>query len=67
MLQLSRAKPDNPASNIYNRKKTAGSCPERVARSGSRLDNMRGAVGVMNSELSRPDLLATVQSGRKQA
>ena len=44
-------------------------CLERVARSdyGSCLDNVRGAVGAMNAELSQPDLLATVQSGRKQA
>ena len=45
---------------------TAGGCLDRVARSGLRRDNVRGAVGAMNAELSRPDLLATVQSGRKQ-
>ena len=28
---------------------------------------VRGSVGAVNTELSRPDLLATVQSGRKQA
>ena len=39
------------------------SCLERAARSGSG----RGSVGAMNAELSRPDWLATVQSGRKQA
>ena len=40
---------------------------ERIARSGSCRDNVRGAVGIMNAGLWRPDLLATVQSGRKQA
>ena len=35
--------------------------------SGSCRDNVRGAIGAMYAELSRPDLLATVQSGRKQA
>ena len=43
------------------------SCLERVARSGSGRDSVRGSVGAMNAELSRPDGLATVQSGRKQA
>ena len=43
------------------------SCLERAARSGSGRDNVRGSVGAMNAELSRPDLLATVQLGRKQA
>ena len=33
---------------------------------GSCCDNVRGSVGAMNAELSRPDLLATVQLGRKQ-
>ena len=42
-------------------------CLERVVRSGSRHDSVRGAVGAMNTELSRSDLLAMVQSGRKQA
>ena len=42
------------------------SCLERVARSGSGLDSVRGLVGAMDAELSRPDWLATVQSGRKQ-
>ena len=42
-------------------------CLERVARYGSGRDNVRDSVGAMNAELSRPDLLATVQSGRKQA
>ena len=46
---------------IYN------SCLERAARSGSGRDSVRGSVGSMNAELSRPDGLATVQSGRKQA
>ena len=43
------------------------SCLERAARSGSGRDSVRGSVGAMNAELSRPDWLATVQSGRKQA
>ena len=34
---------------------------------GSGRDNVRGSVGAMNAEQSRPDLLATVQLGRKQA
>ena len=34
--------------------------------SGSCRDSI-GSVGAMNAELSRPDLLATAQSGRKQA
>ena len=42
------------------------SCLERVARSGSGRDSIRGLVGAMDAELSRPDWLATVQSGRKQ-
>ena len=40
---------------------------EIVARSRSRRDKVRVSVGAMNAELSRADLLATVQSGRKQA
>ena len=43
------------------------SCLERAACSGSGRDSVRGSVGAMNAELSRPDGLATVQSGRKQA
>ena len=43
------------------------SCLERAARSGSGRDSVRGSVGAMNAELSRPVWLATVQSGRKQA
>ena len=43
------------------------SCFERVARSGSGRGSVRGLVGAMDAELSRPDWLATVQSGRKQA
>ena len=43
------------------------SCFERAARSGSGRDSVRGSVGAMNANLSRPDGLATVQSGRKQA
>ena len=42
------------------------SCLERVARSGSGRDSVRGLVGAMDAELSQPDWLATVQSGRKQ-
>ena len=38
----------------------------RVARSGSGRDSVRGLVGAMDAELSRPDWIATVQSGRKQ-
>ena len=53
--------------HIYHRKKTPSSCLERIARSGSCRDSVRGSVGAMNAELSRPDLLVTVQSGRKQA
>ena len=41
-------------------------CLERVARYGSGRDNVRGSVGAMNAELSRPDLLATVQLVRKR-
>ena len=52
---------------IYHRKKTPGGWLERVARSGSCHDSVRGSVGAMNAELSRPNLLATVHSGRKQA
>ena len=43
------------------------SCFETAARSGSGRDSVRGSVGAMNAKLSRPDGLATVQSGRKQA
>ena len=43
------------------------SCFERAARSESGRDSVRGPVGAMNAKLSRPDGLATVQSGRKQA
>ena len=43
------------------------SCFERAARSGSGRDSVRGSVGAKNAKLSRPDGLATVQSGRKQA
>ena len=43
------------------------SCFERAASSGSGRDSVRGSVGAMNAKLSRPDGLATVQSGRKQA
>ena len=39
---------------------TAGGCLDRVARSGSCRDIVRGLVGAMNPALSRPDLLATV-------
>ena len=53
---------------IYHRKKTQGGCLERVARAGSCRDSsLCGSVGAMNDDLSRPDLLATVHSGRKQA
>ena len=43
------------------------SCLERAARSGSGRDSEHSSVGAMNAELSRPDWLATVKSGRKQA
>ena len=39
---------------------------ERVARCGSGRGNVRGVVGIMNAARSRPDWLASVQSGRKQ-
>ena len=54
-------------SNIHNRKTTPGGCIERLARSGSCRESVRGVVGTMNAARSRPDWLATVQSGRKQA
>ena len=38
-----------------------------VLRSGSCRESARGVVGTMNAARSRSDLLATVQSGRKQA
>ena len=53
--------------HVYHRKKTHCGCLERVARSGSCRDGVRGSVGAMYAELSPPDLLATVQSGHKQA
>ena len=52
---------------MHHRKKIPGGCIERVARSGSCRDSVRGVVGTMNAARSRPDWLATVQSGRKQA
>ena len=51
---------------IYHRKMTAGSCLERIARSGSRNDNEHGSVGAMNAELSRLDLLATVNRHNRE-
>ena len=39
---------------------------ERLARSGSCRESVRGVVGTMNAARSRHDWLATVQSGRKQ-
>ena len=53
--------------HTYHRKKTPGGCIERLARSGSCRESVRGVVGTMNAARSRPDWLATVQSGRKQA
>ena len=53
--------------HIHHRKKTPGGCTERLARSGSCRESVRGVVGTMNAARSRPDWLATVQSGRKQA
>ena len=53
--------------HIHHRKKTPGGCIDRLARSGScRRESVRGVVGTMNAAWSRPDWLATVQSGRKQ-
>ena len=57
----------NHGAYVYHRKKIQCGCLEIVARSGSCRDSVRGSVGAMNAELSRPDLLATVQSGRKLA
>ena len=51
--------------HIHHRKKTPGGYI--LARSGSCRESALGIVGTMNAALSRPDLLATVQSGRKQA
>ena len=53
--------------HIHHRKKTSGGCIDRLARSGSGRESVRGVVGTMNAARSRPDWLATVQSGRKQA
>ena len=44
-----------------------GGCLERVARSGSCRESVRGVVGTMNAVRSRPDWLATVQCGCTQA
>ena len=52
--------------HVHHRKKTPGGCIERVSRCGSGRDNVRGVVETMNAARSRPDWLATVQSGRKQ-
>ena len=52
---------------VYHRNKTQGGCLERVAWSGSCRDSVCSSVGAMNAELSRPDLLPAVQSGRQQA
>ena len=51
--------------HIHHRKKTPGGCIERLARSGSCRESVLGVVGPMNGARSRPDWLATVQSGRK--
>ena len=53
--------------HIHHRKKIPSGCIERLARSGSCRESVRGVVGTMNAARSRPDWLATVQSGRKQA
>ena len=53
--------------HIYHRNKTSAGWLERVAMSGSCRGSVRRSVGAVNAELSRPDLLATVQPGRKQA
>ena len=52
--------------HTHHQKKTLGGCTERVARCGSGRYNVRGVVGTMNAARSRPDWLATIQSGRKQ-
>ena len=54
-------------NNNNNRKKTPGGCIERLAWSGSCRESVRGVVGTMNTAWARPDWLATVHSGRKQA
>ena len=54
---------------IYTeRRHHAGVCIERLARSASCRQSvgLHGVVGTMNAARSRPDCLATVQSGRKQ-
>ena len=53
--------------HIHQRKKTPGGCIDRLARYGSCRESVHGVVGTMNAARSRPDWLATVQSGRKQA
>ena len=53
--------------HIHYRNKAPGGCIDRLARSGSCRESVRGVVGAMNAARSRPDWLATVQSGRKQA
>ena len=53
--------------HIHHRTKTTGGCIERLAWSGSCHESVCGVVGPMNAARSRPDWLATVQSGRKQA
>ena len=52
---------------VHHRTKTTGGCIERLAKSGSCHESVCGVVGTMNAARSRPDWLATVQSGRKQA
>ena len=52
--------------HIHRRKKTPVGCNERLARSGSCREGVRGVVGTMNAVRSRPNWLATVQLGRKQ-
>ena len=52
---------------IHHRKKTPGGCIDRLARSGSCRESVRGVFGTMKAAWSRPDWPATVQSGRKQA
>ena len=53
--------------HIHHRKKTPGGCIDRLARYGSCRESVRGVLGTMNAARSRPDWIATVQSGRKQA
>ena len=39
--------------HIHHRKKTPGGCIERLARSGSCRESVRGVVGTMNEEITK--------------